>query len=569
VEWDLGTEILPQRLEIWAERKGDQPFFYYGEEDQTLTFKQFNSLANQLANSLIALGIQKGDTVCLLLRNPFITAISMYGIWKCGAIFAPVNFNYAARQIAFQIGDTKPKCLISDVSMIPVLNEIKDGLEGKSVILYKPSPGQHDYSEEHANRQAELKTIDFDSLLTGNDQNPGIELNIWDQANIIYTSGTTGLPKGVVQPYRYMVNYNLNRRLVTTSEDVLYTDLPMYHVAAAYQDLGTAVWSGCKIAVWDKFSPNEFWKRIHKCGASQIQLLDVVMQWLLNNPESPDDKRNSLKWVHTNPLLPSVHRRLAERFGFDFIVTGYGSTESGNPLAGYIDEELEEGTPPDLWKGMPKEEMLRRSREYGLPTISAVKDSELIKKGWLGKPSAYHEIKIVDEKGMEVPPGTVGEMLIRPKKEHWMIKEYHGRPEATVKAFQDLWYHTGDAVYQSEEGHYYFVDRIGLVIRRRGENISPLQIEEAANALSGVLMSAAFPVPAEEGGENEIALVVVPKEGTAFDEEQFKEDLKSQLPRFMYPKYISFKSEIPRTATNKIEKYKLRNEIINELNLKS
>ena len=245
----------------------------------------------------------------------------------------------------------------------------------------------------------------------------------------------------------------------------------------------------------------------------------------------------------------------------DLIISGYSSTEAGSALTGVIDEELDEGegTPADLWKGMSKEELRRVYESNNIQYVSG--KSELAKKGWIGIPSNYHRARIVDEHGMEVPQGVVGEILLQPKLEHWMLEEYFGRPEATVKAIRDFWYHSATRFTRREWSHI-FVDRIGSVIRRRGENISPMQIEEAVNAMPEVVMSAAFPVPAEEGDEDEVALAVVPQEGVVLDEAEFRAALAKELPRFMIPKYIEFRDSLPMTGSNKVEKYKLRQEVI-------
>ena len=565
-EWAGQTEILPQRLEMWAREIPDAEFFYYGEEDKHLTYQEFNAIANQIANNLIANGIKKGDRVCLLLTNPYVTITSMFGIWKCGAVFAPINFNYAARQVAFQLNDTKPRFLVTDAGFIPLLNEIEEQIKEITVFMYHPASGDHDYKEEAASNQASFKAIDYNSLLTGNQENPGVELFVYDICNIVYTSGTTGLPKGVVHSYRWINNYTVNRRLPMTQEDVLYTDLPMYHIAGALSDVGDACWVGCKVAVWDKFNLNDYWNRIRKSGATMALLIDVIAPWLLSAPESPDDKNHSLHIVNSQPLL-QTHRQIAKRFGIDFITTGYASTESGNPTSVTIDEELgDEDVKPEEWrKGRSREEVLQVLAEHGCQVVSG-RDPKL--NMYIGEAPWYQELRIADEHGMTIPPGQVGELLIRPKLEHWILEGYFGRPEATAEAFRDCWFHTGDAVVQDpENSRYYFVDRMGSVIRRRGENISPIQIEEAANSLPGVSMSAAFPVPAEVGGEDEVALVVVPVDDGSLDEAEFRNGLGKLLPRFMFPKYLEIRTEIPRTATNKVEKYKLRDEFIKKYEL--
>ncbi len=336
LEQDLKAdgEVGIHKFEEWAETRAERLFFYYGEEDRPFTYREFNRLANAVAHNLRSMGVEKGDRISLFLMNPLVTTLTMFGIWKLGAVYCPINFNYKGRLLSYQINDTGPKLLITEQARLAELNQIKDDIEGLRVIIHKPKEGEHDFEREHAAvaLDAKFQQSVFEELLEGETANPNVEIAYWDTANIIYTSGTTGLAKGVVQSHRWIHNYIYYYLKLMHPDDVVYNDLPLYHVGGAFANVVRAAWAGCATAVWDKFSPFEFWKRIEVSGASSAILLDVMIPWLLIPEQRPEDRINTLKQVHMQPL-PEYHHDVAKRFGIDFVSVGYGQTESG---AGFV-----------------------------------------------------------------------------------------------------------------------------------------------------------------------------------------------------------------------------------------
>jgi crotonobetaine/carnitine-CoA ligase len=149
-----------------------------------------------------------------------------------------------------------------------------------------------------------------------------------------------------------------------------------------------------------------------------------------------------------------------------------------------------------------------------------------------------------------------------------IITEYFNKPEASLKAFRNLWFHTGDACFRNNEGIYFFVDRMGSAIRVKGEFVSSYQIEDIINGHPKVDVCAAFPIPAEVGGEHDIVTFIVLKKGKELKEEEIRDWMKNLMPKFMWPKYIRFIEDLPKTPTSKIEKYKLRDQIKEELGIK-
>jgi len=557
--------LLVRRFETWARKLPDKPFFYYGEEDRAYTYDEFNRMANCIANNLKAMGVSKGDRVSLFLKNPLVTILSMFALWKLGAVFCPTNFLYKGHLLSYQLNDTDPKLLIMENGKEPLLNQIKDHIRCQRVALYVPEPGQHDVDPESAEFKldARFDVTPFSELLKGNDQDPSVEINYWDTANIVYTSGTTGPPKGVVQSHRWLQNYCFYGVRLLHPEDVVYCDLPLYHVGGAFSLVGRAAWRGCTVAVWDRFSASEFWTRIRQSGASYTLLLDVVMPWLMKHEPTEQDRNNTLRRVHMQPL-PDYHHEFARRFGIDFVNVGYGATEIGYVCAGIIDETLDGGgTPEGYRKGYSREEVLQVASELRMPVAPG---NQPIKKGFMGTPCLLHEMAILNDRDEELGPGEYGQIGLRSRLPYVLLNEYFNKPEATSEAFRNLWFHTGDGAYRDPSGYCYFVDRMGGFIRVKGENISSFQVEDVVNTHPDIRISAAFSIPAAEGLEDDIVVYVVPVEGRTFEEEKFRAWTRQEMPKYMWPRHIRVVETLPQTPTHKVEKYKLREKILNEIN---
>ena len=214
---------------------------------------------------------------------------------------------------------------------------------------------------------------------------------------------------------------------------------------------------------------------------------------------------------------------------------------------------------------MSKEEIYSVAKKFHITVVDAKKDET---KGILGTPSLLFEASVVNELDEECAPGEPGELVFRPKFPSLFVKEYYNKPEATLKAFRNLWFHTGDACFKNEKGVYFFVDRMGSVIRVKGEFVSSYQVEDIINKHPKVNICGVFPIPAEVGGEHDIVTFIVPKQGEKLDEEELREWIKKAMPKFMWPKYIRFVDKLPETPTSKIEKYKLRELIKKELGIK-
>jgi crotonobetaine/carnitine-CoA ligase len=192
--------------------------------------------------------------------------------------------------------------------------------------------------------------------------------------------------------------------------------------------------------------------------------------------------------------------------------------------------------------------------EIGIPIHVRVDDR---RPGSCGKLLDIYEIKLVDDEDNEVPIGEPGEILFRPREPFTMMLEYYNMPEKTLESFRNLWFHTGDLAKRDADGYFYFVDRKKDALRRRGENISSFEVERAINSHPSVLESAAVAVPSEVG-EDEVKICVVLKSGATLLPEELIEYCDSRMPYFAVPRFVEFMESLPKTPTDRIEKYKLK-----------
>ncbi|MGQ9896847.1 MAG: class I adenylate-forming enzyme family protein [Acidobacteriota bacterium] len=557
-------EIVVNCLDAWAQATPEAVYMYYGEDDQTLTFGEVADLTDRMAGNLARMGITRGQRVSLLIQNPLVTTLAMFGIWKAGAVFCPINYAFTGKLLAYTLNDTQPALLLTEHRMVSRLAEIAGELvQLPRTVVYDAPEGAHDYipPSERPYLPAGFEVSDWNELLEPA-LRPNCTIAYTDAASIIYTSGTTGPSKGVLLPFRCLNQYCFLARKLLTREDVIYCDLPMYHIAGSFALIARAAWVGCEVAVWNRFSPQDFWARIAKRGATTAILLDVMVPWLMKAPPRENDRATTLSKVHLQPL-PLNHQAIARRFGFDIVTTGFGQTESGLGLCLLIEEMPEgEGTPAECWKGSTRAHLRQVAAQFGIPVV---RGEEVTTKGPMGRPMPFHEVAILDANGYPCAPGDIGELCFRPKIPSLLFDGYFGQPEATLRAFRHLWFHTGDAAYVNEHGEYFFVDRLGDRLRRRGENFSSYVVEDLLHQHPDIALCAVFPIPSAESDEDDIVAFIVPKAGAALDESGIAEWAARHLPKFMQPQHIRLVPELPRTLTNKVEKYKLRAEVLREL----
>jgi crotonobetaine/carnitine-CoA ligase len=268
----------------------------------------------------------------------------------------------------------------------------------------------------------------------------------------------------------------------------------------------------------DRFSASTFWDEIRKYGATQFNYLGAVMTILAKQEPRENDHDNPVRIAFGAACPPDVMKQVEERFRL-VCLEGFGMTEIGIVVHDDINA--------------------RRAGSCGRV---------------LGE---YYEAQLVDDDDMEVGIGEVGEIVVRPKKPYIMMTDYYRMPDKTLETYRNLWFHTGDYAKRDEDGYFYFVDRKKDAIRRRGENISSFEVEKVINAHPQILECAVFAVPSELG-EDEVKANVVLKEDQTLPPERLIEFCNERMAHFAVPRYVEFVTELPKTPTNRIEKYRLR-----------
>jgi crotonobetaine/carnitine-CoA ligase len=300
------------------------------------------------------------------------------------------------------------------------------------------------------------------------------------------------------------------------AEDVLYTVLPFCHTNAL-NALWQALLVGATYSFGERFSASRFWEEIRSSEATVTYLLGAMVHILLKQPAQPDDRQHRLR-VALSPGTPRPQVELFERrFGVK-LVDGYGSTETNLVLSNVVGDFV---------------------------------------PGTLGRPVDGFETQVVDEQDREVPQGVAGELVVRHREAFSMATGYFDDPQATLVAWRNLWFHTGDRVIRDSNGVYHFVDRLKDSIRRRGENISSWEVEQALISHEGIESAAVVGVPSELGEEEVMAFVVL-KQGALVGAREIAQFLEGRLASFAIPRYIEFISELPKTENGKVMKYLLR-----------
>jgi crotonobetaine/carnitine-CoA ligase len=344
-----------------------------------------------------------------------------------------------------------------------------------------------------------------------------------DISTVIFTSGTTGPSKGVLMPHAhaYLMGYTLARRLEMTEDDLYYVCMPMFHSNALFmQTIGSLI-AGARVFIVRRFSPSRWLEDVRRTGATLTNGLGVIPEFIFRQPPTPHDRDHKLRAMMAVPIAAEWGSAFEERFGVP-LVQGYGMTEINIVAYGVPGDPLEPGC-----AGAVLEE--------------------------------FFEVRIFDADDHPVATGQIGEIVVRPKLPWCFMAGYQRMPEKSVEAWQNLWFHTGDAGRLDARGRLYFVDRIKDCIRRRGENISSFEIEQVIGAHPQVAESAVVAVKAtDQGGEDEIKACVVLKPGAALAPEALLDFCQERMPRFAVPRFVEFVDVLPKTATGKLQKENLR-----------
>ena len=517
--------VLPKVLKEQSEKNGAKDFLQFSYNNP-LTYSEVNTLANQIANSLNKLGVEKGEKVSVYMPNSLELCLSWFGILKNGSVMVPINTAYVMDFLQYIIESSDSKIIIVAEEYMDRLKNIEDRIPLiENIIVW---PREEKSSLNLMDYKGKAKTYSWKEFVESGDKNePDVEITHLDHARLMYTSGTTGRSKGVVRPcaadYSSAMNYSLIMDI--TTDDVVFTCLPLFHSNAMVMGVYPAMIQGAKVVVEEKYSASNFWKWMKDFKITKFNLVGVMSYFMWNAPVVPEEKEHEVKLVLGSPAPHDIIEDFMERFGIKFM-EGYGLTEVGQ--------------------------------------CTFMRPGEPFRIGSCGKESPGYEIKIVNpDTDEELPPDTPGELVLRPRIPNICLHYYHKMPEKTVSDFRNFWFHTGDLCRKDDDGYIFFMDRVKDYIRRRGENISSFEVENMVSSHPKINEAAAIAVKVDEEGrysEDEVMIVVVKEDGENLDAKEIIEFLKPIMPKFMIPRFIKFRKSLPKTPTNRVQKAKLREE---------
>ena len=497
------TNNIRTLVEESVGRTPDKTFFIF--KDEEIAYQEFLKSINRVANGFISLGVKKGDKVAILLANCVEFPYSWLAANMIGAILVPVNTSFVDKEIEYVLNHSEAKLLVTSESYLERIEGIRRNIPFiESVIDISAS-----------NRS---KTIPFSSLLKNPSHLKQINISGEDIATIGYTSGTTGNPKGCVKTHESVVHFadTEGKLFQLSSEDRIITAQP-FHYGDPRMFTLMAMMYNATIVLLERFSSSKFWDQVRQYNITRFFLAGAMTSFLYNVPPSDLDKQHKVKFVQCNGIPPNIHKAWEERFNVP-VFEVYGSTETGNDIA--------------VMHGM--------DRKVGTACI--------------GRPVYYRKAKIVGENDAELPPGEIGEIILKRGKE--MMKEYYKDPEATARAFRGGWFRTGDLAYKDEDGDFHFVGRKKDIIRRGGENISASSVEHVLLAHPKIADAAAIAVPDKIRGE-EVKVYIVLREGQNMTYEEIIKFCEEHMAAFKVPRYIEFKDSLPKTPTDRVQKRKL------------
>ncbi|GAB3681135.1 ATP-dependent acyl-CoA ligase [Saccharopolyspora tripterygii] len=433
--------------------------------------------AREVAAVLQRRGVRPGDRVALVCDNSFERVAWMFGIWWVGAVEVSVNIELRGPMMAHVLTDSDPHLIACQRYALESIGAASD----VEVVVIDDVPVEPVAPEVADELDAIYGSAQPDDLAT-----------------ILYTSGTTGPSKGVMLPRAYFSNLARiwSDEMGFREGDVGYFPLPFFHVDA-HVLITAAIQTGGVLAFRSRFSVSGFFDDVRDFGATWTLVVGSMLSMLAQG-ELPERGSLPLTRILCAPVPDVGYDVFEDRLGIP-ILTLFGQTECDAIAMGGV-----------------------RAR----------------RRGSAGRPHPAIDVRIVDEHDRELPVGQVGEIVFRPRQPHLCALAYWRRAEATVAAWRNLLFHTGDSGHLDEDGFLYFDGRRTDSFRRRGENISAWELEHSMSAAEGVRECIAVAVPDEHGGEDELKVFVIPEHGRAVDSAEFVAYCRSVLPAFAVPRYV-------------------------------
>ena len=475
--------------------------------DDQLTFEDIDNRSFALgAEIMTQTGARLGDAVAVMAQNTLDFPLTWLALTRRGITMIPLNPRYGARDVAHVLELGRPVAVL-----------VADSLTDRAHELIPAS---------------KVPLVELGPLVAGTVGSPRPTPPSRDEvattaANLQFTSGTTGKPKACVLGHDYWLG--ISQTLVEDfphlgPDDVMLTAQPFYYLDPQW-NVSAALYGGCELVLLDGFHPSTFWERVRHYGVTYFYCLGLMPTLLLKMPADPEDRNHRVRVIEASAIPPSLHQGLEDRWGVPWL-EAFGMTETGADI--YV--------PPEMGQ-------------------------ELVGSGCLGIPRPHRDALVVDENGALCPPGALGELYLAGPG---MMQGYFRNEEATDKAFRDGWFATGDLVERDEAGRLYHRGRSKDMIRRSGENIAAVEVEDTLSSYDAVASVAVVGVADDLRGEEAFA-VVVPRDPAIVkdisQQQPLVDSLRAQceqdLAGFKVPRYWAFVESLPRSASERLLKNQL------------
>ncbi|MEH7300999.1 acyl-CoA synthetase [Neobacillus drentensis] len=487
-------------------------------EGRSYTYRQFNEEVNQLAHGLMEQGVKKGDKLALMMKNSDHFVFTFFAAAKIGAVAVPVNFRLTASEVQYILQQSDAAVVVCDQEFESIIAEAKQGA-GVRLVITVGEPEITGY-------------FSYEKILSANKEEPNVEVSQKDDLEILYTSGTTGRPKGALfthdQIFKVGISVVINMG-IRPHEHILHL-APLFHSAQLNLFLISGVALGATHIIHRDFHPVKTLQAIQEHKITHLFAVPAMYNFLLQVPNVADYDLSSIKRVGYGaaPMAPELVKKSMQLFKTDQFYNLCGLTEAG-PGGILLDPE---GHKNHLGKG--------------------------------GKPIFLTETRVVNEEGIDVLPGVIGEFIVRSPM---VMKEYYKKPEETKSTLKNGWLYTGDLATIDEEGYITLVDRKKDMIISGGENVYSVEVESVLFEHPGILDAAIIGLPDEVWGEA-VCAIVVPKEGAVIDEQELRSFCRQNLAGYKVPRRIFIEDQLPRNASGKVLKYQLRQKMRTESNVK-
>jgi acyl-CoA synthetase (AMP-forming)/AMP-acid ligase II len=508
---DFSAPTIGALLEHRAQGWPQQVLFRHG--GKSLNYSDANAQTNRLANALRTLGVKQGDRVAVMLPNGFEFPITWFAVAKLGAVIVPLNPAGGAHDLSHILSDSGAMIFVSNDEGIKKLNSFNT-----------PSTASIHSATWSAARTGGAASLR--ALMESQSDQFVIDLSVTSDTllNLQYTSGTTGFPKGCMLTHAYWLALaSRSAKLIEASRsDVVFTCQPFYYMDPQWNTI-LCLSMGIPLVIAVRFSASTFWQTINDEGITFFYCIGTMPVILFKLPPDPlMEQKHKLRAVYCSGIYPQLHKQFEERYRVPWREV-FGMTETGVDLA------------------MP---------------IAA---TESVGSGLVGYPVPGKEAAIVDSQDAVLPNGEVGELTLRGGP---MMKGYWNQPEATANIFRNGWLHTGDLARQDKSGAIQLVGRLKDMIRRAGENIAAVEVEEVLCAHPSVMQAAVTPTPDETLGEEVMAWIRLKDPVVQASNEGLLEDIRihtaQRLAQFKVPRYWFVVTEFPLTPSERVAKHRLR-----------